>query len=143
MSPRTVDVFYYGSYMNLEVLAGLGLRPERIAVARLDDFDIRIRPLANLVPAVGCRVHGIVAASTHDEIHRLYDHARDVLGGVYLPEAVVVHTADDPARPALVYVAPRMDAAPADPAYVERIVAAARGHGLPADYVRKLESFRE
>ena len=60
--------------------------------------------------------------------------------GAYLPEAVLVET-DAGAKPALCYIAHEMEPAPADPAYVERIVGPARGYGFPASYVAKLEAF--
>jgi hypothetical protein len=45
---RKVWTFWYGSYMNPAVLAEVDLRPESFEVARLDGYDIRIEPLANL-----------------------------------------------------------------------------------------------
>lgn len=45
----TVWTFFYGSYMNLDVLKEVDLVPGRVEVARLNGFDILIRPLANLV----------------------------------------------------------------------------------------------
>jgi hypothetical protein len=142
MGARKVAVFLYGSYMSRDVLAEIGLRPERREVARLDGFDVRIRPLANLVASPGSSVWGVLCGLTHEELERLYGHARDVLGSVYLPEAVVVRTLDDRTEPALCYLASDMsDGLPA-PGYVERVVRAARGLGLPEPYVAKLESFR-
>ena len=46
MAEHQVAVFFYGSYMNLDVLKGVDLRPERVEVARLPGFDIRIEPLS-------------------------------------------------------------------------------------------------
>jgi hypothetical protein len=46
---RKVWTFWYGSYMNPAVLAEVDLRPDSFEVGRLDGFDIRIEPLANLV----------------------------------------------------------------------------------------------
>ena len=53
--------------------------------------------------------------------------------------AVVVLTAAR-AVPALCYIAPALGSAPPARDYVERIAGAARRHGLPADYVRYIES---
>jgi hypothetical protein len=49
MTAPSVWTFFYGSFINLEVLEAQGLVPERHEVACLSGFDIRIRPLANLV----------------------------------------------------------------------------------------------
>ena len=82
--PRTeepkVEVFFYGSYMNRDVLAEVDLVPESWEPASLSGFDIRIAPRANLVPSPGQTVFGVLATATHRELDRLYAHARDVLG---------------------------------------------------------------
>ncbi len=142
MSDPSVPVFFYGSYMNVDVLAELGLAPERLETARLDGFDVEIRPLANLVRAQGRCVYGLLTQATHAELDRLYTHAREVLGGSYLPHPVLVETNDEERRPALCYVAPSLPARPATNEYVDRIVAPARRHGFPAWYLERLESFR-
>jgi hypothetical protein len=142
VSEPRVPVFFYGSYMNSEVLAEAGLVPDRLEPARLDGFDVEIRPLANLVRAEGRCVHGLLAHATHAELERLYRHAREVLGATYLPHPVVVHTKECGARPALCYIAPALAPRPAASDYVDRILAPARAHGFPGWYLRHLESFR-
>ena len=141
MTEPRVWTFFYGSYMNLDVLREVELVPERHEVARLDGFDIRIAPRANLVRSDAHVVWGLLATATHRELDRLYAHAKDVLGELYLPEAVLARTATGDHRPALCYLCPEMEPRPADPAYVQRIVVAARKIGLPAAYIARLESF--
>jgi hypothetical protein len=142
MTEPKVWVFFYGSYINFAVLWEVGLVPEQWEAARLDGFDICIRPRANLVRSDRDCVYGIVATATHAELARLYAHAREVLGEVYLPEAVLVRTRAGLWRPALCYLCPDMAPRPADNAYVERIAAPARVLGFPDWYVARLESFR-
>jgi len=136
-----VWTFFYGSYMNASVLADAGLQSGTLEVARLDGFDITIGPLANLVESEGASVYGVIARATHEELSGLYAHARDVLGGTYLPEAVSVQTMDGKWRPALCYIAEPMEPRAADAAYVERILQPARALGFPTWYIRKLEAF--
>jgi hypothetical protein len=139
--PR-VWTFFYGSYMNLDVLQEVELVPGQVEVARLSGFDILIRPLANLVRSDQHCVYGILATATHAELTRLYAHAHDVLGGTYLPEAVLTQTRAGVWRPALCYIAPMMTPTPAANDYVDRIVKPAREHGFPDWYVTRLEGFR-
>jgi hypothetical protein len=87
-------------------------------------------------------VYGILATASHAELERLYTHARDVLGEVYLPEAVLVQTLTGLWRPALCYICPEMLPRQADNDYVERIVGPAREFGFPAWYIARLESYR-
>lgn len=135
-------VFFYGSYMNSGVLREAGLVPVAFEAARLDGFDIRIRPLANLVRDDGRCVWGLLTQATDEELERLYAHARDVLGGVYLPETVTVETAGRHSRSALCYIAPELSGEPPSDAYVDKIVEPARRYGFPDGYVARLESFR-
>jgi hypothetical protein len=137
-----VWVFFYGSYINLNVLAEVELFPEHREVARLSGFDLRIAPRANLVRSDRDCVYGLLATATHRELGRLYAHAHDVLGETYLPEAVLVETLDGRWRPAMTYLCPEMVSRPADPAYVERIAGPARSLGFPDWYVARIESFR-
>jgi len=139
--PR-VWVFFYGSYMNREVVREIGITWGEWEVAKVHGFDIAIRPRANLLRSDRHCVYGVLATTTHEELTRLYAHSREVLGETYLPEAVTAETADGKTRPALCYIAPAMQPRPAASDYLDRIVAPARGLGFPAWYIERLESFR-
>lgn len=141
MNSPTVTTFFYGSYINLDVLREVDLVPERTQVARLPGYDISIRPLANLIPSDEHSVYGILASTTHDELDRLYRHAQEVLGGLYLPHPVIACLPSGQSEPALCYIAQSMIPAPPESDYVERILAPAREHGFPAWYLKRLESF--
>jgi hypothetical protein len=101
-----------------------------------------VAPLANLVRSDQHRVYGILAMLTHAELARLYAYAESELGGTYLPEAVLVETLAGTLRPALTYIAPRLEPAPPEADYLDRIVRPARALGFPDWYVARLESFR-
>lgn len=137
--PTTVRAFFYGSFINLEVLAQGGFKPKRVELAKLSGFDIRIQPLANLVRSDQHCVYGILCEATHAELAGLYGQA---WVGTYLPEAVVVETIDGRLAPALCYIAPPAEPEPAKSDYLDRIIGPARQHGFPAWYLERLESFR-
>jgi hypothetical protein len=138
----SVLVFFYGSYMNRAVLAEVGLAPAVWEAASLPGFEITISPRANLVRAPEQVAYGVLASATHAELDRLYAHARDVLGEVYRPEAVLVHTRSGAWQAALCYLAHGMAPGAAERDYVERILAPARELGFPAWYRARIESFR-
>jgi hypothetical protein len=143
MTSPQVWTFFYGSYINLDVLKEVGLVPGQWEMARLSGYDIRIEPRANLIRADQHCVYGIVATATHAELDRLYAHAKDVLGETYLPQAVLVETMDGKWRPAFCYLAPAMKPRPAANDYIDRIAGPARQYGFPDWYVRRIESFRQ
>ncbi|UCE02966.1 MAG: gamma-glutamylcyclotransferase [Candidatus Latescibacterota bacterium] len=139
MSEPKVWVFFYGSFINREVLAEVDLIPERVEVARLAGYDITIRPLANLELSDQSSVYGIVCETTHTELARLYGQE---WVATYLPKAVLVETQSGQPLPALCYVAPQREPKPAAAAYVDRIVKPARAYGFPRWYIDRLESYR-
>jgi hypothetical protein len=142
MAEPKIWTFFYGSYLNLKVLKEVNVAPDQWEVARLSGFDIHIQPRANLIRSAQHCVYGIIATATHQELDRLYAHAKDVLGETYLPEAVLVETLDGKWKPVLCYIAPAMEPQPADRAYLDRIVEPAKAYGFPDWYIRRLESFR-
>jgi len=137
-----VWAFFYGSYMNHQVLREADVVLEQWDVARLPSFEVVIRPLANLVRSDRGSVYGIVGTVTHGELGRLYARAKDARGQAYLPEAVLTESRDGRFLPALCYVAHDMPPAPAELGYVNRIVAPAKAFGFPAWYIEHLERFR-
>ena len=142
MPEPVIWVFFYGSYINMHVLREVEYVPEKWEVARLAGFDICIRPRANLLRSTQHSVYGILATGTHTELARLYAHAKDVLGEIYLPEAVFAETLDGKWRPALCYLCPAMVPKPATNDYLDRTVTPARKYGFPGWYLERLESFR-
>lgn len=139
--PR-VWVFFYGSYMNFDVLKELDLAPAQWEVAKVNGFDIIIQPRGNLRRSDRHCVYGILAAATHNELNRLYAHATDVLGETYFPEAILAETLSGNWMPALCYIAPSMEAKAAANDYVERILKPAREFNFPGWYIERIESFR-
>jgi cation transport regulator ChaC len=142
MSDPTVWVFFYGSYINPKVLAEVDIVPELVELATLPGFQLTIRPLANLVPSDRHIAYGILTKATHSELNRLYkEHAERVLGGVYLPQAVLCSSPSGHLRPALTYISHDMAPGPAQPEYVDRILEPARGYGFPGWYLEQIRSF--
>jgi hypothetical protein len=138
---KRIGAFFYGSFIRPEVMARGGLRPQDVdaQVARLNGFDIHVSPHANLSQSDRHCVYGVLVQLTHDELDRLYS-ADGV--GVFLPEAVVVETADGAVRPALCFIPPAPGDAPADPEYLDELIEAADGYGFPSWYVERLNGLR-
>lgn len=141
MTLSKVRTFFYGSYINQDVLAEVDLYPTSVEVVRLSGFAITIRPLANLVRSDRHVVYGILAEATHAELERLYAHAEHILGGRYLPEAVLCETESGIFIPALCYISHDLVPNPASAAYVDRIARPAEAYGFPEWYVAHLKSF--
>ena len=145
MDMPKVWTFFYGSFINLDVLRILGVVPEKHEAARLSGFDIQIQPLANVIRSEKDCVYGIVALVSHDELRKLYDYAKNELGTIYLPVPVLVETlvprGAGESRAALCYIAPAMKPRAPNSDYIERIVAPAKDYGFPDWYIARLEAF--
>lgn len=101
MSDRRIDAFFYGLFMDTEILRAGGVaEPANPRRAFVEDFDLRIGQRATLVPAAGSRVYGMLFALTYSELDLLY--AAPGLEA-YRPEAIVAQTLDGIATPALCY----------------------------------------
>ena len=142
MADHSVWTFFYGSYMNLNVLREVDILPDEWTTCSLANYELIIQPRANVLPCANSTVYGIVAKTDHTDLERLYTHAREVLGETYLPEAVLITTKNDASLPALCYISHDMKPAPAANDYVDRILQPSREYGFPEWYLKRIESFR-
>jgi len=92
------------------------------------------------VPAPGEAVFGLLwDISAGDEA--ALDRYEGVRPGLYRRETVEVTTTGGRAVRALIYLATDTSTGAPAPGYLELVVAAARAHALPADYVASLEGW--
>ena len=137
---RKVRTFFYGSFMNPEVLAKADVRPTEPEMAKLAGWELRIAPRATLVPAEGRSVFGVLAQLTHADLDKLY--TKDWFGfGAYLPEAVLVSDSSGRAVPALTYISWEAPGGAPDADYIQKIVDIAQQFGFPEEYIRHVRSF--
>ena len=134
--------FAYGSNMDLVQMA------ERCPGARVLDggclagvrFIITSRGYGSVVPDAGSVVFGILWDITaHDELS--LDVYEGVPKGLYRRSQVTVTTTGGKNTDALAYVAAHTDHGAPNEGYLEGIIAVARHHAFPADYVAQLETW--
>jgi len=133
MTERRVDGFFYGLFMDADILRESDIVPENPRRAFANGFALRIGRRATLVPADGARAYGMVFALSHDALDRLYGAP-----GLedYRPEAIIARTLNGDSLPALCFnlrQAPAPDEANAD--YAARLRRALEKLGFPADYI--------
>ena len=137
MSSRRVDVFFYGLFMDEELLRAKGLEPEGAELAAVDGLALRIGQRAALVPTPGGRVHGVVFSLTLSELDRLY---AEPSVQAYRPEAVLAQLASGGVVAALCYNLPQPPSpAERNPEYAVKLRAVAEKAGLPAEYIASLQ----
>ena len=100
VTDRRIDGFFYGLFMDSDVLRENQVVPVNPRRAYADGHALRIGRRATLVPIPGARAYGMVFALTHGDLERLYS-----VSGLeqYRPEAILVRTLEGEALPALCY----------------------------------------
>ncbi|WP_406054061.1 gamma-glutamylcyclotransferase [Streptomyces sp. NBC_01077] len=90
-SDRTISVFFYGLYMDPDVLRGKDIEPRDGQQATAEGYSLRIGHKATLLRAPGTAACGMVYSLTHAELDRLYWGA-----GLdeYRAEPLLVRTSD-------------------------------------------------
>ena len=133
MPQRRVDVFFYGLFMDKELLRGKGLNPRDAEVGSVPGLSLRIGQRAALVPDLAGRTYGVIMSLTRDELNRLYSEP-----GVqaYRPQASLVHPSSGGVVAALCYNLPEPPSPDEhNPEYATKLRRVARKAGLPEDYV--------
>jgi len=134
------SVFFYGLFMDAQLLRGMGLEPLVDGVAELPDHALRIGEKATLVAEPGSSAWGVVIGMTRPDLERLYSGP-----GVdrYRPESVsAVMAADRSARDCTCYNLPADELGESvDSSYAEQFAALAERLSFPLEYVREIRRF--
>jgi hypothetical protein len=140
---RLVRVFFYGTFMNPEVLAAYGIAAREVLPAKVTDFELCIRPRVNLVASKGATVYGAIVLVTQKDLEKIYSELERRLGLKYLPEAVLAETLSGglTVKAALCYIAHSMTPGPAAPEYVKELADCVRALNFPESYALHIESF--
>ena len=70
--PRRIAVFFYGLFMDADILRSKAIDPAGPRRASVSGFALRIGQRATLVPDPDGRAHGVLMELQHEEIDRLY-----------------------------------------------------------------------
>jgi hypothetical protein len=133
------NAFFYGLFMDADILRGGGIEPRDPRRGHVDDFALQIGERATLVPRAGGRSYGMVYLLTQDELDRLYCEP-----GLteYQPETVLVSVGENTTIPARCYnlaVSPDASEAPeVNFDYAKRLKAVLKTLGFPDDYVKSI-----
>ena len=95
---RLIRVFFYGLYLDPDVLRGNGVEPRSARLGLVTGRSLRIGRQATLLRSVGGQACGVVYSITREELDRLYAAAGPTGYGA---EPVLVQTLDGDFIPAL------------------------------------------
>jgi len=133
---RTIDIFFYGLFMDEALLREKGFHPISRGNAAVEDFELLITQRATLVPSAGKVVHGVVFSLTHDEVNKLY---ADPSVSMYRPEAVLARLPEGNSIPCLCFNLPTVNTTDErNTDYVAKLRALATCLNLPPSYVQTI-----
>ncbi|MEV6282754.1 gamma-glutamylcyclotransferase family protein [Kribbella sp. NPDC051770] len=98
---RRTDVFFYGLYMDPDILINLGVEPRHPRTAAIHDHVLRIGRQATLEPRPDAQAFGMLYSLTQSDMDLLY--GQPGLEG-YRAEPVLARTLHGDAVPATSYV---------------------------------------
>jgi hypothetical protein len=134
---RKIDVFFYGLFMDEQLLISKGVTPTNIRSASLMGFQLRIGKRATLIPDQASRVYGIVMSLTQTDIEQLYS---DPSVRAYRPEAVIIQISDDTQLPALCFNLVEPPAADEHNAeYASKLRSLAERLQFPTEYISSIQ----
>ncbi len=133
---RRVDVFFYGLFMDADVLRAQGFDPRDSQQASVAGMGLRLGARAMLVPETGGRAHGMLMALTHAEIDRLYAESSDA---AYRAEPITANLKDGGSVEALCFNLPAIPPGlQSNPDYAAKLAVVARRLGLPEEYMANM-----
>jgi len=137
MDTRPVTVFFYGLFMDEDLLKSKGVVVRGARSAYVDGLLLKIGQRAVLVPATNARCYGMLFDLTHAELGVLYA-AADLQS--YRPEAVLARIADYKHVAALCYnVFETVDDSTRNPEYAAKLRAVLGKLSFPSAYIQSVQ----
>lgn len=136
MDQRLLDVFFYGLFMDQQLLSDKGAQATDVRLAAVPGFVLRIGARAALVPDPAGTVHGVVMKLSHRDLEGLYSEPSLA---DYRPEPVLATLDSGATVAALCFNLPEAPSPEARNAeYAAKLRALAQRVGLPGAYVASI-----
>lgn len=140
MPDSTINVFFYGLFMDESLLASKGIRPKDSEPGYVEGFRLHIGERATLLPAQDSRSYGVLMEVTADQAAALYS---DESVCDYVAEPVVVHLLNDKQVAAFCYNLPASKLTGTNRRYAADLLALATKLGMPESYLARIRSAEE
>jgi hypothetical protein len=138
MSDEELAVFFYGLFMDEELLSSKGVSPSRTTVGHVDGYGLRIGSRATLVPDDSSRAYGVLMVLRVDDVRAMYADPSVV---DYVSEPVSVVLQDGTIESAACYNLPERLLTGANPEYASSLLELAGKLGLPDDYLEQIRTW--
>ena len=132
------SVFFYGLFMDEDLLMEKGLNPANSGLARVTGYGLRIGTRATLEASAGERVFGSVMDLSERELASLYgeESVAD-----YVPKHLLAFDMQGNPREVISYILPMEKLSGRNREYARLLALAAQKVGLPDDYIDEIETW--
>lgn len=132
------SVFFYGLFMDADLLREKGLSPSNPELARVEGYGLRIGARATLEASAGERAFGSIMDLGEEELNALYGEE-----GVadYEPRQLVAIDSQRNSLQVITYLLPMAKLSGRNREYARLLAITARKVGLPDDYIEEIEKW--
>jgi len=130
-----MKVFFYGLFMDADVLAKQGVVPESVSIGWVDDFVIQISQRATMMREVGGRVYGTLMDVNAGDLKGLY--AEESVAD-YVAETVCVKLEGGGQADAACYNLPQEKIVGKNKEYAKQLLKLASRLSFPKSYTEQI-----
>ena len=127
-----MNVFFYGLFMDEDLLAKKGISPSKAEVGFVDGFALRIGERATLIRSADTRSYGVMMNISSDQANELYAESSVA---DYVPESVTVELLNGSKVEASCYNLPVDKVTGTNKVYAQALLKVANRLGLPESYL--------
>ena len=127
-----MNVFFYGLFMDEDLLAKKGISPSKAEVGFVDGFALRIGERATLIRSADTRSYGVMMNISSDQANELYAESSVA---DYVPESVTVELLSGSEVEASCYNLPVDKVTGTNKVYAQALLEVANRLGLPESYL--------
>ena len=131
-------IFFYGLFMDDELLRGKGFNPTLGKVAFVDGYGLRIGTRATLVKSENERSYGLIMNLSEEEIGELYS---DPSVADYIPESVEAMDLNGATCKVTSYNLPISKLSGSNKGYAKALLIAAQKVGLPKSHIKEIQTW--
>ena len=134
----TRSVFFYGLFMDDDLLKKKGLNPSATKIVHVVGYGLRIGERATLIKSTQERSYGSVIQLSNDELEILYG---DKSVEDYIPEEVTITDINGTRSAAVYYILSIEKLSGRNRKYAKSLAVVARKIGLPEEYIGEIETW--
>ncbi len=131
-----MEVFFYGLFMDKDILKKNGIKPSNPRKGHLSDYALKIGNRASLVPSKNEKSYGILMTVDNDAIDRLY---AETSVSDYVPEEVIIVTNSGDSVNAICHNLPPKSLTGTNKSYAASLYGLVKKEGFPDDYLEKIK----